>query len=695
MAFDHPAGSANIFDQHTLDELEAHLSWIAGEPNLKGVLLTSAKPSIFIAGADLEALEQLPEAELKPFLEQGQRAFNRLAQLSIPTVAAIHGACMGGGLEMALACDWRIATDDSVTSLGLPETQLGILPAWGGCTRLPRLIGLPKALSLLLPGKRLRAKHAKKLGVVDSVVHPEHLLAEAERFLLKGKRPSKSHFKTNNLFSVAAARRVAERKLRKQLRGHYPAPLAALEVVCLACRSEVDDSLRRERDAILELAGTDAAKNLIRTFQLQQRSRKARFDASVSPKPIRRTAVIGAGVMGAGIAQWINSRGTPVVMQDLDEERIAAGIKTVRKLYQGAVKRRLFTEQEAERKMDLLAPAARPVPLTAADLVIEAAVEDLPIKKKIFADLCQRTRPDTILATNTSALPIGELARDPAITHPERIVGLHFFNPVHRMKLVEVVVAEQSSPEAVESALKFVKAIGKMPVVVKDSPGFLVNRILMPYLIMAGRLFGKGVDPVKLDRAMLDFGMPMGPLRLLDEVGLDVALHVAQTMEDAFGDRLRTPKVLRLLVEAGHLGRKSGSGFFVYQDKKSEPPVSGFALGRRSLESKLELASETIQDLLPLIMVDEAARCLREEVAESPKDVDFAMIMGTGWAPFRGGPLRYADSLEPGVALDRFVRALEACGEAWQPSESFQDVARSRRDFYAGLDPEPKQGTSA
>jgi len=686
LTFDNPKGPANIFDLTTLGELSEHLSWVAVQPDLKGLILKSSKPAIFIAGADISALQSLPEEELKLFLAKGQETFSQIAQLSIPTVAAIHGACMGGGLEVALACDWRTASDSSATSLGLPETQLGILPAWGGSTRLPKLIGLSKALGLILPGKRLNAKKARRLGVVDTVVHPEHLFAEAQDLLKRGKRTLKSHWKENNLVSAAIIRRITERKLLKSTGGHYPAPLAALEVVSLAVRSDEANSLRREREAIMELAQTPAAKNLIRTFMLQQRSKKVRHDASVSPKPekIERTAVIGAGVMGAGIAQWISSRGTPVVMQDIDEERVAAGLKTIRKLYQGGVSRRLFTEHEAEEKLELVAPAAHPVILTNQDLVIEAAVEDLGIKTKIFRDLSQRTRPDTILATNTSALPISELAEDPEISNPERILGLHFFNPVHRMKLVEVVVTEHTSAEAVESALAFVKSIGKMPVIVKDSPGFLVNRILMPYLIMAGRLYGKGVDPKVIDDSMLKFGMPMGPLRLLDEVGLDVALHVSKTMEAAFGNRLHTPKILRLLVDNGHLGRKSGSGFYVYGDKKSAPEVNELAMKHRSLANRVDVGADVLRDLLPLIMVDEAARCLEEGVVDAPEDVDFAMIMGTGWAPFRGGPLRYADDLGTAKALEALERASEACKEPLTPSKRLRDLAASGDTFYPG-----------
>ena len=660
LTFDHPDRSANVFDSETLDELGKHLDWLESEPDLRGVILISAKPAIFVAGADIGALRDVSGEEMETFIRKGQDTFLRLADLSVPTVAAIHGACMGGGLEVALACDYRVATPERATSIGLPETQLGILPGWGGCTRLPRLIGLPKALKLILAGSRLNPKKAQKLGIVDSVVHREHLIAESKKRIKSGKPARASHILTNNWVSATILRWILASKVNAQTRGNYPAPVSALGVVTRGANGSVQESLDRERTVIMELAETSEAKNLIRVFMLQQRSRKLKYatgDSKLEVPTIDRSAVIGAGVMGAGIAQWISSRGMPVILQDIDESRVAAGMASVGKVYADAVKRRLFSQHEATRLMDNVYPAPSPVPLKNTDLVIEAAVENLDIKKKIFADLCERSRDDTILATNTSALPIGDLANADGVTNPERILGLHFFNPVHRMKLVEVVVAEKTAPEFVEAALGFVKKIGKMPVVVKDSPGFLVNRILMPYLTAAGRLFDQGVDPREIDEAMLDFGMPMGPIRLLDEVGLDVAIHVAKTMESAFGEKQSAPPILRKLVESGFLGRKSGSGFYVYGNKKAKPALNEEALELQSQSAPLDLDRETISTYLAGLTVMESLLCLEEDVADSPDGVDFAMIMGTGWAPFRGGPLRYRDELGHEIFEERFQAA--------------------------------------
>jgi 3-hydroxyacyl-CoA dehydrogenase/enoyl-CoA hydratase/3-hydroxybutyryl-CoA epimerase len=642
ISFDHPDKSANVIDAEFLNELETALRAVV-RYGVKGLVFVSSKPSVFLAGADLESLGKLHGEALEAVVARGQAVFSRIASLGMPTIAAIHGACLGGGLELALACDRRIASDDPATKLGLPETQLGLLPAWGGSTRLPRLIGLPKALDLILNGIQVTAKHASKLGVVDEVVPKERLTERAIALLDKTVPKRKSFFLTNNPISAVVIRSLTKRQLLAKTRGNYPAPLAALEVVghgSWVTGGNLGRSFSRERDAFVRLAETDAARNLLRLFFLQEKAKHYRHDPSLDPKTlprIERTAVIGAGVMGAGIAQMTASRGVPVILADLDPGRVAAGMKSVSGLFAEAVKRRIFTTHEARRKFDLVTPSAERVPLHRCDLVIEAAIEDLEVKKKIFADLCARTAPGTILATNTSALSVTELAKAEGITHPERVIGLHFFNPVSRMKLVEIITTEFTTPEVVERALAFVRALGKTPVVVKDSPGFLVNRILMPYLIEAGRLAEAGVPVATIDEAMLDFGMPMGPLRLLDEIGLDVATHVADTMVTSFGERFAPPLLLADLVRAGHLGRKSGRGFYRHDDGKAAP--DSFAKAPRDLPDKTRITTRLNQ-----LMVEESKRCLAEGLVRDADTVDLAIILGTGYAPFRGGPLHGTSS---------------------------------------------------
>ena len=678
LTFDRPESSANIFDPRTLEDLAAELDFIESQPQLKGVILTSAKRSIFIAGADLNRMsEGVPIEKARELLALGQSLMNRVAALRVPTAAAIHGAALGGGFEICLACDYRIASPDRATKIGLPETQLGLLPAWGGATRLPRLIGLPRALDLILAGKILAPKQALKLGLVDELAPAEYLVEVAARTIRKGKPQRASHGLTNNALAAAIIANRARAQVLRKTRGHYPSVLKALEVVTRGISRPVADSLALEREGILQLLQTDACHNLVRVFFLQERAKKRTLPGVApkpEPKPIARAAVVGAGVMGAGIAQWISARGLPVILRDINADQVAKGMASISKLYRDGVKRHAFTAIEAREGFDRIHPAPDEVTLRNTDLVIEAAVEKLELKKKIFERLDELTSDDTILATNTSALPVSQLAG--STRRPERVVGLHFFNPVHRMQLVEIVAALQTSPEVLQRAVRFTQQIGKLPVVVKDSPGFLVNRILMPYLIEAGNLFEAGASVTALDEAMLDFGMPMGPMRLLDEVGIDVALHVAQTLAASFSDRLKVPEVLGRMIQAGSLGRKSGRGFYLH-DRGKEP--------RPNARSGMERAfpHDELQERMVFLMINEAARCLEERVVTDPADVDFAMIMGTGFAPFRGGPLRYADALGAAKVVGAMQHLVDNDAPHFVPCALLRSMATAGKRFYS------------
>ncbi len=638
LIFDRENSAANIFDGDTLDQLDKMLDEIQSNNDLTGLIISSAKPSIFIAGADLKSLSSSAPDALEKLISKGQSVFDKLESLSITTVAAIHGACVGGGFELALACDYRVASDAKATRIGLPETQLGIIPAWGGSTRLPALLGLTNALPLILSGKLLKGIVAFKKGLVDGLCPAENVVSYAETFLKKGSREDELHLMTHNPVSVGLIKAKVGSDLEKKTRGHYPALPKALEVACKAVRSSHEESLKNERDAILELAhgpNSSVAKHLINIFFLTERSKKLRpNNIECIPKRINNVTVLGAGVMGAGIAYWLSTKGIQVTLKDINDDAIAKGMQTIQKLYAGSVKKRIFTKAEATAGLDHIYPTKDFPDMANCDMVIEAAVENLELKKKIFAELSDIVPEDTILATNTSALPITEISK--SIKNPERLVGIHFFNPVPRMKLVEVVKTDLTSEQTLATAVKFTQAIGKLPVVVADSPGFLVNRILMPYLVGAGELMSKGVDMEQIDNAMLDFGMPMGPLRLLDEVGLDVSCHVASTLSEAFPERMHIPDILSTLVEKGCLGRKSGEGFYVYKDKDHSPNPQAIALQDTPTE---ETRKTNIQEHLADLMKQEAQRCLDENVASCAEDVNFAMIMGTGYAPFKGGPL--------------------------------------------------------
>lgn len=696
LIFDRLNSSANIFDRDTLLELNSHLDWIEHVPELRGLVFTSAKTNIFVAGADLHALASLaseravgdpsasnsiavnesPEGRerrtgLLDLIQLGQQVFNRVEALHIPTVAAIHGACVGGGYELTLACHYRIASDERATKIGLPEILLGIIPAWGGSTRLPRLIGIPKALEIILNGKTLVAERALKLGMIDEMVPRDRLMQAALERILHPVKPHRASLRvSNNPISAMLIRGRITRELTAKTRGHYPAPFEALDVVTHGVSLPLEKSLERERAAIVRLAQSETCHNLLRLFLLKERSKKSQGQAS----SINRAAVIGAGVMGAGIAQWLSARGLSVILRDVSLDQLVRGMAIVSSLYEDAVRRQHLNRLEARDGKDRIFAAATDLPMRDVDMVIEAATEKLPLKQDIFRCLVAQTGPNTILTTNTSALSISAIAA--ATSAAERVVGLHFFNPVHRMELVEVIPGARTSPEVLSRTVEFARRMGKVPVVSKDSPGFIVNRILMPYLVEAVRLMDHGVNASEIDEAMLDFGMPMGPLRLLDEVGLDVAAHVVNTLSQYFGERVTASALVEKMLGAGMFGRKSGRGFYEYAHNKPNHELDVL----RSVHRHAHLTHDELAQRLSLLMVNEAARCVEEKVA-SPADIDLAMVLGTGFAPFRGGPLRHADSLGAGEVVTSLEK-LATTEPRFAPCELLQQMAATNGRFY-------------
>lgn len=636
LIFNTPNSAANIFTRVSMAELERHIAWLATASGVKGVLIRSAKPRIFIAGADLHTMLNSKPEEIGDLISTGQRVFTTLQQLRLPKAAAIHGACLGGGFELALACDYRIASNDEATKIGLPETQLGLVPAWGGCTRLPKLIGIRGACEVILKGSQFPASKARKLGLVDEVV-PEHcLIKHAIEWLLKPTTPSR-HGRLDK-FASPVIRKMVKGKLQRTAHGNYPALPAALELISRAPWRSTEESLAAERATFESLINQPGGRNLIRLFFARETAKKRRV--SGNPRKITSVAVIGAGVMGSGIAYWLAARKFPVLLTDVNAQALAAGEQRLRTACKEARNRRILSATEAQAVMDRIVLASGEVSLQRADLVIEAAVEDPAIKRTLFASIDARTKAGTLLASNTSAIPLSGLLEN------RSLVGLHFFNPVHAMPLVEIVRSESASDDDIATAVQFVQDIGKLPIVVKDSPGFLVNRVLMPYLLEAARMVHEGASIASVDQAMLSFGMPMGPLRLLDEVGLDVALHVVKTLATAFPTMVILPEWLEQRVKAGKLGRKVGKGYYLHA--KGKDPVE---------EDQLNIRPKDVADAqrrLPLLLTNEAARCLDESIAESAADVDLGMVLGTGYAPFRGGPLRHADN----VCLPKVVQQL-------------------------------------
>src|SRR2546430_2112744 len=571
LTFDRPESGANIFDDATLDELNEHLDFMENDVALRGLVIASPKKSIFVAGADLKTvLQQAQTGDMRAFIAKGQQTFSRLADLKIPTVAAIHGASAGGGYEVTLACDYRIGSDDPATRIGLPETTLGLIPAWGGCTRLSRLIGVEKAAEVILKGKLYSAQEALKLGLVDEVARRDQLLDAARKKLAEGKRKPSAAPEPTKEISVRRA-------------SGNPAPARALEIINQTLRISPDQSLRMELDAIVEVGKTESTQNLIRNFFLAEKYKKG--SSRTPAERVIHAAVIGAGVMGSGIAQWLSSRGVTVILRDIAREQIDRGLANIEKIYSDAVKRGLMTEEKAKEGRARICGSTAPMELRDVRFVIEAASEKLSVKKEVFRELAMEAGPKTIIATNTSALPVSELA-DVTVS-PEHVIGLHFFNPVSRMKLVEVVIAKETSDGTRERSLAFVRQIGKLPAIVRDRPGFLVNRVLFPYLLDAAELFEAGLDAEKIDNALVKWGMPMGPLRLIDEIGVDIAIDIGNTLEKAYGRRDHVSAVLLWLRDGQMLGRKSGAGFYKYEGK-AQTPNDSLTQWRRALHGEPE-----------------------------------------------------------------------------------------------------------
>jgi len=683
LTFDRPDSGANIFDAATLDELNEHLDAVEEDTSIRGLIITSAKKSIFVAGADLKTLLQAARTgEMRGFIERGQKVFNRLADLRIPTIAAIHGASAGGGYEVALACDYRVASDDAATRIGLPETSLGLLPAWGGCTRLPRLIGTERAAEVILKGKLYSAQEALKLGLVEEIAPRDQLLGRAREQLRGGKR------------KVEGRASPASQDFHPPKESGNPALERAYEIISKTLSISPGESLRLELDGIVDLGKTESTQNLIRNFFLAEKYKKG--TSRTPPEKIVHAAVIGAGVMGSGIAQWLSSRGVTVILRDVVREQIDRGLANIEKVYADAVKRGLMSEEKAKQGRARICGSTAPMELRDVQFVIEATSEKMEIKKEVFRELAMEAGPKSIVATNTSALPVSELA-DVTVS-PEHVIGLHFFNPVSRMKLVEVVIAKQTSDETRDRSLAFVRQIGKVPVIVRDSPGFLVNRVLFPYLLDAAELFESGVDPKRIDSALVEWGMPMGPLRLIDEIGVDITIDIGNTLEKAYGQRDHVPIVLLWLRDQQTLGRKTGAGFFKYEGK-SQKPNDSLVKWRRGLhgdpegvegpnippdkyrDPRFRFNQERLAHRLIFLMVNEAARCMEEGVVGSPADADYGMILGTGFAPFRGGPLRFAEHL----GLKRVVEELERLARTekkFTPCEVLKKHARDGTKFY-------------
>lgn len=694
LTFDLPGEKVNKFSREVFAELAEVLVRLAREPRVRGLLIRSGKPDVFIAGADVKEFVNLAPADAVEGVRRGQALFEQLAHLAFPTVAAINGACLGGGTELALACDYRLMSDSPKAKIGLPEVRLGIFPAWGGSTRLPKLVGLQAALDLILTGKQLEAKRARKIGLVDEAV-PAAIFDDWTRRFARGQLgAAKPRGRRNSVTFVDWAlernplgRRLLFRKAREsvlqQTGGHYPAPLEALAVVEESYGRPVEVGLEAEARRIGNVFGGEVQKNLLSIFFLTEEVKKETGvrEASVKPREVRRVGVLGAGLMGGGIAQLAADKGIPARMKDIEPKALAHGFATAASLWREAVKKRRLKPREMEGKMALLSGTLDYTGFASCEVTIEAVVEKLAVKRAVLADWEAVVPVSAIFASNTSTLPISEIAA--GAKEPGRVVGMHFFNPVHRMPLVEVIRGERTSDESVATIFALAKTLGKTPVVVRDSPGFLVNRILAPYLAESVRLVREGCRIEDVDRGMISFGMPVGPLALLDDIGLDVAVKAGEVLQAAFPERMQAAGD-EALVASGRFGRKNGKGFYEYEDgKRGEPSAEAYAALQISPPERSEVPLDVIVERLVLPMVNEAAYCLEEDVVSGPAKLDLAMIFGTGFPPFRGGLLRHADSLKADRVLARLSDLTERLGSRFTPAAMIRHLAGAGEGFYS------------
>lgn len=690
-----------------LDQLEE----MGRQGKIEALILLSGKPGNFIAGADIEMIRSCKtEAEAEALSSMGQKLFNRWEDLPFVRVAAVNGPCLGGGCEFSLACTAIVMSDDPAARIGLPEVMLGVIPGTGGCIRMPQKVGLATALDLILTGKNLTGERAYKSGLADAVLPKENFDESVLRWvktnltrLQAGERLGKEP-KLGGMGGVGGSlmektpmgRGVIFSKAREGVmsksKGHYPAPLEALDVI-QSTGVHYGQKLRgavRERAMVREAQGfgraaaTAVSKNLIGLFFLTESVKKARgipSESAAQAKDVGVAGVLGAGVMGGGIAQLFAEKSVSTRMKDLSTQALSLGMHSAAAIFKKQLQRKRINRRQFLQKMNLISPTLDYSGFKSTNVVVEAIVENLDVKKKVLGELEAFVKDDCVIASNTSSLSITKIQR--ALKHPTRFVGMHFFNPVSKMPLVEVIRGEESSDEAVTTIFQFSKKLGKTPIVVKDAPGFLVNRLLMPYLNEATYLVNEGVPIQEIDRVLLTFGMPMGPLELIDEVGIDVGEKVAHILHDAFGDRMQPSPLNGKLAGQGYLGKKNCKGFYVYGEKSKKEFDSSIYERLGVSPGSAGISDEEILERCVLPMINEASRCLEEGVVGSPAEVDLGMIMGTGFPPFRGGLLRYADQLGARAIVDRLRVYEKRFGARYEPAPALIKRAENGQNFYS------------
>jgi 3-hydroxyacyl-CoA dehydrogenase/enoyl-CoA hydratase/3-hydroxybutyryl-CoA epimerase len=653
---------------------------------LKGLIFFSHRPGVFLAGVDVSVIQSLSsEAEALKELDQAHAIFNTLEDLKVPTAALVDGVCLGGGLELALTCKKIFISDNSKTALGLPEVMLGVLPGFGGTYRLPKKVGLPTAMDMILTGRQIRGKNAYKMGLADAILPTERMRELAPIYLMTKKTGKKKSVKEDlqaaamdNFITRKIIFQKAREKVLQTSKGFYPAPLKILEVLERGVGKSRTDYLVLEAEAFAELSQSTQSKNLQHIFFLTDGTKK--IENKDSLPSIKRGAVLGAGVMGGGIAWLFANADQSPVMKDINPAALELGLKQASVNFMSALKRKKMSEDDFNRKMRSITPTLTFDEMKSANLVVEAVVENMDLKKKVFSELEKHVSDSCILTSNTSSLSIQEMST--SLKDPGRFAGLHFFNPVNKMPLVEIISHEKVRPEVIATLVKWVLDVKKTPIVVNDGPGFLVNRILAPYLNEAAFLLEEGVGIEKLDEVALNFGMPMGPCRLMDEIGLDVCVKVGHIMHEGLGKRATPSSLSTKLYDLKAYGKKSGKGFYLYDEK-------GKSLGVNPEASKLvgtqkEVPDEvTLQMRLFLPMVNEAAYIFADKICDKASTVDVGMIYGTGFPPFKGGLLRWADS----EGLEQIAERLknfskEISSDRYEIAPFLTQMIHDKKKFY-------------
>ncbi|MRJ41075.1 MULTISPECIES: fatty acid oxidation complex subunit alpha FadJ [Idiomarina] len=686
---DVPGESMNTLKASFADEVAHVLNQLEQHQDLRGVVLISDKPGSFVAGADISMIDACTNAaDAESLARQGQAMFDRIEQLAVPVVAAIDGACLGGGLELALACHYRIATDNNRTVIGLPEVQLGLLPGSGGTQRLPRLIGIQKALPLILAGKQLRAKQARKLGIVDDVVPASILLdAAVEKALASKAKVRKVKLKgvSKVLEGTSFGRNFMFKKAREQAqakaKGNYPALDKIIDTLACGASKGFQAGLAYEAKQFGELAMTPESKELRQIFFATTAMKKETGAGDTKPRAIQRVGVLGGGLMGGGIAYVTAAKAKlPARIKDINEQGIVHALKYSYDLLNSKVKRKHMTRTELEATMLSLSGTLDYSGFDKVDVVIEAVFEDLGLKQQMVADVEAAGNPHTIFATNTSSLPITQIAAK--AERPENVIGLHYFSPVDKMPLAEIITHERTSAETIATTVALAKKQGKTPIVVKDGAGFYVNRILAPYMNEAARLVLAGEPIDVVDKALVKFGFPVGPMKLMDEVGIDVAAKVAPILANELGDRFQAPEAFSKLLDDERKGKKNKKGFYDYQGKQAGKQVDSSVYSLLGVTAASQLSADEIAQRTVLLMLNEAAYCLDEGIISCARDGDIGAIFGIGFPPFRGGPFRYMDALGIAEVVSRLQAYQQQHGERYQPAPLLVKMATNNERFY-------------